>query len=80
MAKISVDDHLDDLLERLTKEEFQPNELENLLKVSKVVVEIAKVKTNEKRLQLDQVKVLDKLGFRTVEKAMEIQKQLMPSK
>lgn len=80
MAKISVDDHLDDSLERLTKEEFQPNELENLLKVSKVVVEIAKVKTNEKRLQLDQVRVLDKLGFRTVEKAMEIQKQLMPSK
>ena len=70
MAKITLDDHLDSLLDDLMSEKTKPEELQELLKKSKAVVDIAKAKTdiiktqNEReKTQLDQLKFMEEHGF-----------------
>lgn len=76
MAKINIEDHLDDLLERLMDEDADMETIEKTLKISKAVVDIAKAKTDEKRLKIMQFESLNRAGFLSEDLGNDIQFQL----
>lgn len=56
--KVTFNDHLDDMMERLMAEDLKPEELENEIKRSKALCQIAAQKIEDKKTELQFVKVL----------------------
>lgn len=72
MAKISIDDHMDDLLERLMSEDISAEDLEKTVKISKVVTGIAKVKLDQEKNKMEMFNSLYNAGFVPTELSNEL--------
>lgn len=53
MSKLTFNDHLDDMMERLMNEDISADDLELELKRSKALCQIAEKKIQDKKLALD---------------------------
>lgn len=69
MTKVSIDDHLDALIEDLMNEKTTPKEREKLIEISRAVIPIVKTKVQmrhieieQERLKCDQLRLLNDIG------------------
>lgn len=56
--KVTFNDHLDDMMERLMAEDLKPEELENEIKRSKALCQIAATKIEDKKTELKFVELM----------------------
>lgn len=82
--KIELNDHLDDMIDRLMAEDISNDELEKVTKIAKSLTEIAKIKLaaesqmiESKKLKLDTFKTLHTAGYVPKELSMELKDAIL---
>lgn len=85
--KIELNDHLDDMIDRLMSEDISNDELEKITKIARSLTEIAKIKLSaesqiieSKKLQLDTFKTLHSSGYVAKELATELKDAILLEK
>ena len=58
MSKLTFNDHLDDMMERLMNEDLKPEELENEIKRGKALCQLAAAKIEDKKTELKFVELI----------------------
>lgn len=58
MSKLTFNDHLDDMMERLMNEDLKPEELENEIKRGKALCQLAAAKIEDKKTELKFVELV----------------------
>lgn len=58
MSKITFNDHLDDMMERLMSEDLQPGDLDLEIRRSKALCQIAAAKIEDKKAGLEFVRLM----------------------
>ena len=58
MSKLTFNDHLDDMMERLMNEDLKPEELENEIKRGKALCQLAAAKIEDKKTELKFVELM----------------------
>lgn len=70
MAKLTIDDHLDDMMERLMNEE-QPEALANELRRSKGLCELAKTRIESDKNKLKAIEVMAEIVDKVPQNAVD---------
>lgn len=58
MSKLTFNDHLDDMMERLMDEKLKPEELDNEIKRGKALCQLAAAKIEDKKTELKFVELM----------------------